>query len=90
MEGGSKLIAVLELYAFADESGIHDGAKMCVLAGFLSSPRQWTLFETAWNQALGPDVAPVGFHAKEFFGGGGLYRGWSQQRSKKFLRGFWM
>ena len=76
---------------YFDESGIHDGAKVCVVAGYYASHASWRRFENQWNKVLGdyPEIAK-GFHAKVFFGRDasqrvGEYKGWSDERATKFL-----
>jgi hypothetical protein len=56
--------------AYFDESGIHDGAKVCIVAGYYGSHSAWKRFESQWNKILAdyPEVAVKGFHAKVFFG----------------------
>ena len=53
---------MMRLDALFDESGIHDGAKLCVIAGFIGTAKQWARFEELWR----PSATPP-FHAKEFF-----------------------
>ncbi len=62
---GAAVAALSTLYSFADEAGIHEGARFCVLAGYVASPEQWTEFDPAWGKALGPDISV--FHSKRFF-----------------------
>ena len=63
------------LYAFIDESGIHEGARCCILAGYVGSLRQWRWFENRWERALRRIPGkPKVFHAKDFFGGSSPYR----------------
>lgn len=38
--------------AYLDESGIHDGAKMCVIAGYFGGPGQMGRLEKAWRKTL--------------------------------------
>ena len=55
------------LYAFLDESGIHGGAPVCVVAGFFGGKGQWRRFGHEWRSALGKHgLALKDFHAKEF------------------------
>ena len=77
---------------YFDESGIHDGAKVCVVAGYYASHASWKPFENQWNKVLGdyPEITAKGFHAKVFFGRDagqrvGEYKGWSDEKATKFL-----
>ncbi len=51
------------LKGFFDESGIHDRASVCVIAGYVGSLNEWRRFDALW----GPYANDLGFHAKEFF-----------------------
>ena len=51
------------LQAFIDESGIHDQAPFCVVAGYMGGARHWKRFEELW----GPNSKIQDFHAKRFF-----------------------
>ncbi|HXO18619.1 MAG TPA: DUF3800 domain-containing protein [Thermoanaerobaculia bacterium] len=53
------------LTSYTDESGIHAGSPVCILAGYLASPRQWQSFERAWSKQLPSGIDA--FHAKDFF-----------------------
>ena len=48
--------------AYLDESGIHENARVCVIAGYFGGPGQMKLFTTAWQQTL----AEFGFPMKDF------------------------
>ncbi len=87
---GRKLIAELEagIWAYLDESGIHDDATICVIAGFVGSVREWSRF----NQFWGSDATEPGFHAKEFFKRApsgeclsSTYADWDARRAALFL-----
>jgi hypothetical protein len=52
--------------AYLDESGIHAGAKVCVIAGYFGGPGQMKRFEKAWCETLKRYSFPVeDFHAKD-------------------------
>ena len=52
--------------AYLDESGIHDGAAICVIAGFFSGRGQWRAFERDWRKMLHRfDVPMEEVHAKD-------------------------
>jgi len=94
-------MAILDIGVCADESGIHDGASICVLSGYIGSLKQWCWFEDAWDEVLDKyDV--LDFHSKEFFAViegkrvGHYYRrskrnerlnysDWSDEQTAKFL-----
>ena len=87
---GKQLMAKVELFTFGDESGIHDGARYCVVAGYIGSPRQWKPFEEAWAEVL-DRYSVQAFHAVRFFGRGpgGVrldeYEGWADEKADAFL-----
>jgi len=49
--------------AYFDESGIHQRARLCIVAGYVGSVRQWKQFEALWA----PYANSPEFHAKRFF-----------------------
>ena len=69
LEGGpeplaAKVFAMID--AYLDESGIHDGAKVCVIAGYFGGPGQMKRFERAWKETLDRYSFPMkDFHAKD-------------------------
>jgi hypothetical protein len=85
---GAHLIAAVELFTFADESGIQGGAPYCIISGYIASPRQWLSFEAAWQRVLAEFDVPY-FHSKEFFNrsqGHGVYKHLSSAEAMRFLR----
>jgi hypothetical protein len=42
------------LTAYFDESGIHDGDHLCVVAGFVGNDAQWTAFVADWVPSIAP------------------------------------
>lgn len=62
------------LYAYGDESGLHQNPVYCVVAGYIGEPEQWESFNPAWNAVLERHGVLDGFHALEFFGGKKQYR----------------
>lgn len=78
------------LQAFLDESGIHDQASLCVLAGFIGSAKQWKRFEESYA-TTGPDAITPGFHAKRLFAATpsrvSPYKDWSDQRAQSLVVG---
>jgi hypothetical protein len=85
--GQDKVVTVIE--AYCDESGIQDGAPLCIVAGWTATARNWQLFEDRWLKASGG----VDFHGKKFFArtdrGERLkpYKGWSDVRAQSYLSG---
>ncbi len=78
--------------AYLDESGIHDGAQVCVVAGFYGTEAAWRRFETQWQNIIGdyPELADEEFHAKIFFKRVkgkrvGPYKDWDDAKAAKFL-----
>lgn len=77
---------------YFDESGIHDGAKVCVVAGYYGTQIAWRKFEDQWKKVLRdyPEITD-GFHAKRFFAKNENkerldgYAGWSDDKANKFL-----
>jgi hypothetical protein len=54
--------------AYLDESGIHDGAAYCVIAGYFGGRGQWRKFEGAWKQLLRDFKVPMEkFHTKHLY-----------------------
>jgi len=78
--------------AYFDESGIHEAARVCIVAGFYGTQMAWRKFERDWNRILSsyPELEGRGFHAKEFFGRHekkrvGRYAEWSDEKAGNFL-----
>ena len=62
-DGHKKVFAMID--AYLDESGIHEGAKVCVIAGYFGGPGQMKRFEKAWKNTLAEYSFPMkDFHAK--------------------------
>ncbi|HVZ61540.1 MAG TPA: DUF3800 domain-containing protein [Terriglobales bacterium] len=75
--------------AYFDESGIHKGAAVCVVAGFYGSHSSWRAMESQWSKVLSNEDVEE-FHAKEFWGRHsgkriGQYAGWDEERAERFL-----
>jgi len=77
----------------ADESGTHDGAEVCAVVGYVASPAQWKMFDTAWRRVLREyGVAEHGFHGKVFFNRKRIkdqkknpYLRWSDKRANDYM-----
>jgi hypothetical protein len=54
--------------AYLDESGIHDGAAMCVVGGYWSGRTRWRQLDNDWRKVLNKFNVPLErFHAKNLF-----------------------
>jgi hypothetical protein len=90
---GNRRNRFVMIEAYFDESGIHDKAKVCVVAGYYGSQAAWWKFEKQWQAIISgyPELYNYGFHAKVFFGRTdtrerlGPYKGWSDDKAGKFL-----
>jgi hypothetical protein len=81
------LFMTLKLYA--DESGIHSGAKVVVLAGLIESREYWQSFNHRWKGVLDNHAARY-FHYREFRENAAAkqdsqYYGWSKEKRKNFI-----
>ena len=72
------------LRAYFDESGIHAGSPVCVVAGLIASPSLCKDLELAWRHHLRQFDLPY-FHAKDFAKGNSPYRHWGAARRREFL-----
>lgn len=60
-----KIFAMLEAESYLDESGIHEGAAVCVIAGYFGLQNHLRRLERGWKQVLTDARFPMeGFHAK--------------------------
>jgi len=68
--------------AYLDESGIHDGAEVCFIAGYFGGRGQWRKFSRAWQQALRDyDVPLHEFHSQNLVKRTNFFNGWSKANS---------
>lgn len=82
----------LREWIYADESGIHDQAPHCLVAGYRGSPNQWKRFNAAWNNVLSlRDYKISVFHSNEFFNrtlvsnpAKNPYLGWPDAKADRF------
>ncbi len=66
---------------YLDESGIHEGAPVCTVAGYAAPWKAWKrIFIPKWDRALKDcGIQDVGFHAKDFFARADKkYQGWTE------------
>lgn len=83
-DGHPKIFAMIE--AYLDESGIHDGAPVCVIAGYFGGIGQWKKFEARWRKTLARFNVPLEkFHAKELIKRTGFFSGWKNSDHSAFL-----
>jgi hypothetical protein len=87
---GSHVMGIVNLYAYADESGIENNSSYCVVAGYLASQRVWENFRKEWKFIL-DEYHVSEFHSKEFFKryrgpniSHGQYVGWSTKKASDF------
>lgn len=70
LDGHPKMFAMIDdRYAYLDESGIHAGATVCVVAGYFGAVEPLRQLETAWTGVLNDFHFPLHrFHAKKLYG----------------------
>src|SRR4051812_3453765 len=79
------------VYAYMDESGIHDGAHVCVVAGYFGSEKKWASFDERWRETLKStgEATLREFHSTEFWASDGtrrgVFAGWSNDKAAKFI-----
>lgn len=79
------------LEAYMDESGIHDGAHVCVIAGYWGSKKRRRRLERRWPEIIRSVNEPTlkEFHSSEFWNSKGERRGrfsrWSDAKAEKFI-----
>jgi hypothetical protein len=72
--------------AYLDETGIHDGAPFCVIAGYFGGPGQWTKFDCAWRRALSAFGVPLDqFHALDLMRRRKFFFDWDGNRKSELL-----
>ncbi len=85
-DGHPKIMAVIDGYL--DESGIHAGAKVCVVAGYWGDRNHWKKFAQKWKSVLESFGVPY-FHSREFWSpklnAKSFYFGWTNGRRREFL-----
>src|SRR5258708_7357699 len=57
---------VLILAGYFDESGTHDASEAIAVAGYLSTPERWAMFEQEWKKALADFDGLPFFHMADF------------------------
>src|ERR1700704_1880586 len=69
---------LLILAGYFDESGTHDTAEAITVAGYLSTPERWVLFEQEWSVAL-EEYGIAFFHMTDFANGAPPYDTWTPE-----------
>ena len=72
------------LKAYFDESGIHNGSPICVVAGFVLSSQRARLLSDKWQSNLLYQWRIPYFHAKEFSQRTGPFKGWRDVQVRDF------
>ncbi len=71
-----------------DESGIQDGAHVCVIAGYWGGENQWRQFEPRWKSII-HDAGVREFHSTRFWKPDGTRKGeyanWSDQKANELI-----
>jgi hypothetical protein len=86
---GRKAFCMLE--AYMDESGIHDGAHVCVVAGYWGSMKKQSRFESRWKEIIKGANEPSlkEFHSTDFWYSDGRRKGvfakWSDAKADQFI-----
>jgi hypothetical protein len=86
---GEKEFCILE--ACMDESGIHEGAHVCVIAGYWGSVKKWIRFESRWQEIIlnANEPSLKEFHSVDFWYANGERKGvfakWSDQKATQFI-----
>lgn len=86
---GKHLIVTIELFVFGDESGIQAKAPICLVGGYIGSPRQWERLDKQWRRVL-TDNEITEFKGHEFFGREngqrvGQYAAWTDRKAALYL-----
>jgi hypothetical protein len=72
--------------AYLDESGIHDGAQVCVVAGFFGKKGGWRSLDSQWRNCVRRFDVPLGeFHAKDLMHRGHYFDTWSEEKRDEFV-----
>jgi hypothetical protein len=77
--------------AYMDESGIHDGAHVCCIAGYWGSEKKWKRFEKRWPEILQAANEPTlkEFHSTDFWRSDGSRKGifaaWNDTKADRFI-----
>ncbi len=72
------------LAAYFDESGTHDSSPVVVVAGVVSSTKQWLKFDQRWCKALAEEKISV-FHMTDFESSEEEFKGWAPEKKRPFI-----
>jgi hypothetical protein len=72
----------MALAAYFDASGHQEDQKYLVVAGFVSSPKEWINFDRFWTERLKKDGLQY-FHANEFAQSVGQFNGWRGDEKRR-------
>jgi hypothetical protein len=74
------------IQAFLDESGIHDGAEVCVIAGYYGYPGAWETLGNCWINILRSARVPVDkFHALDLIQHRGFFFQMQRDEHEKLI-----
>lgn len=80
-------VQIAMLTAYFDASGTEHDQPAIVVAGFLSSAKDWAVFEELWTERLGRDGITY-FHSTEFAHSTSQFKGWRDRTAdRKALMG---
>src|SRR5260370_17871616 len=75
------------LQAYLDESGIHDGAEACIVAGYFGKKGPWRRLDSGWRTTLRKFGVPLHeFHAKALMRREDFFKGWRHEKHAEFLK----
>jgi Protein of unknown function (DUF3800) len=81
---GDRFMVIFD--AYFDESGTHQGADALTVAGYVSTPERWIVFEQEWNAALS-EYGLDHFHMTKFVNRAPAYKDWTDiERRKRYAR----
>jgi len=79
-----KILAMISVYV--DESGIHDSAQVCLVAGYFGKPNAWANFEKRWRKILAAaGVALEDFHALDLIEHRRAFFGMDRKKHQKLI-----
>ena len=80
----SKVLGMFSLAGFFEESGIHSGSQIIVVAGYVSTEQDWRRLEIKWKKVLKKENVAQ-YHTKDIEADPprGIYEGWSRNRADK-------
>lgn len=70
--------------AYFDDSGTHEGSKVTVVAGYISTVEQWKKLESEWRDVLN-DAGIEFFRMSKYESKHGPYEGWDEFKRKRVL-----